>query len=100
MYDSEFGDIAWGPEEYAFLKIISEKESFFADMKDFLTLLFGDEEMLEEVLRYQSFCLKDRNKSHLEQHFHYRWKVYFDSILKNKPSALMKQKTVYRITSP
>lgn len=100
MYDSEFGDIAWGPEEYAFLKIISEKESFFADMKDFLTSFFGDEEMLEEVLRYQSFCLKERNKPYLEQHFHYRWKEYFDSILKNKPSALMKQKTVYRITSP
>ena len=97
MYESEFGDIAWGPEEYAFLKIVSEKDSFYESIKEFLKPFFADEEILEELLRFQSFSLKEKQKKKLIEAFNYKWKEYFDSIFKNQQPVLLKEKVKYRI---
>jgi len=97
MFDDAFGNIAWGPEEYAFLKLITQKEQFFEQIKGFLQPLFEDEQILDEILAYQSFCLKEVGKVCRCRSFHYDWKTYFDSLLANEPAVLKKEDVTYAL---
>ena len=97
MYDESFGDILWCPEEYAFLKTLMRKEEFFESIKKYLVKYFDDEELLDEILRYQSFCLKEVCKDKSPQHFTYDWKSYFESLLKGRNAQLIKKRITYAL---
>ena len=100
LFDSVFGDIAWGPEEYAFLELIKEKEAFLEGVKSFLEPFFDNSLLFEDLLAFQSFCLKELHKKDCTQSFHYPWKEYFDALLKNQAIPLAKEEVTYRITAP
>ncbi|MBR2589641.1 MAG: radical SAM protein [Clostridia bacterium] len=99
MFDSSFGDIAWGPEEFAYLKTVRQKEQFFNGIKDFLAPFFENDALLSDLLSYQSFCLKEFSKESFTQSFHYAWKEYFDALLKNTEIPLSREEVTYRITA-
>ena len=98
VFDDRFGDVAWPPEEYAFLRLVVEKEKFFKCIKPFLNRFFGNEALLDELLEYQSFCIKHWSPQMSEKTFSYDWKVYFDALLVNRNAVLKKETVTYRIT--
>ena len=98
VFDERFGNVAWPAEEYAFLRLIGEKERFFIIIREFLKKYFDDMVLLDELLLYQSFCLKDIKKTTFVQSFRYHWKEYFDALLKNRYQVLQKGTVTYRIT--
>ena len=97
VFDDAFGDIAWPSEEYAFLKIVTQKQDFFGSLKPFLIRYIHSEALLEDLLAYQCFCLKEMQKQSMVQTFGYDWKPYFDLLLKNQPARLRQKQTTYEI---
>ena len=97
FFDERFGDIAWSFEEYAFLRIVHDKDAFYTRIESFLSRYFDDMEFCRELLGYQSFMVKTVCNPHAEFRAHYAWKVYFDMLLHNEKAALSRENVVYTI---
>lgn len=96
MYDEKFGNIVWPFEEYGFLDIISQYKDFFAEIKAFLSK-YIDVEILDELLNYQIFVLKKPEKGSRCYYGKHNWKDYFDLLIKNQKSELVKKDVKYMI---
>lgn len=98
IFDEEFGNIAWPFEEYAFLKIVSEKNNFYDEIKCFLKKYISEEELLDDLILYQKFAVKDINFGICCMNLRYDFKEYFESILyKNKYCSLKKYNVSYSV---
>ena len=97
FFDPRFGDVAWGFEEYAFLRIVLGKDAFYADVLSFLERYFDDASLCRELLAYQSFIVKTIDPPKDTFHGRYRWKPYFDSLLRNRRADLERADVSYRI---
>lgn len=97
FFDERFGDIAWSFEEYAFLRIVHDKDAFYAAVAPFLSRYFEDMTFCRELLSYQSFLVKTVRNAHAELRTHYRWKPYFDALLHNGKTALERRDVTYTI---
>lgn len=99
VFDDMFGAFAWPFEEYLFLKLASEKQSFYEDIKVFLRKYFYDEELMCDLLSYQNFVVKSININSVCSTFEYDWKKYFSLILfRGEYVPVKKRKTAYKIT--
>ncbi|MBQ2931394.1 MAG: radical SAM protein [Clostridia bacterium] len=98
VFDEKFGNIAWPFEEYLYLKTIEEKTKFFSVVKLFLLRYEIDEEILEELISYQVFVIKEKNISYKKFTGKHDWKEYFLKILKGDSVALKEKKVCYSIT--
>ena len=87
FFDPRFGDVAWGFEEYA----------FYADVLPFLEQWFDDVSLCRELLAYQSFIVKTIDPPKDVFCGRYRWKPYFDSLLRNRRATLERADVSYRI---
>lgn len=81
IFDDKFGNVAWPFEEYAFLKIASEKNNFYDQIKVFLKKYIPEKELLDDLISYQKFVVKDINNETCCTILNYDLKNYFDSIL-------------------
>ncbi len=97
FFDDRFGDVAWSFEEYAFLRIVHEKDAFYAGVTAFLGRYFEDTDLCRELLAYQSFMIKTICNRRAEFHAHYRWKTYFDALLQNQKPELVSEDVLYTI---
>jgi hypothetical protein len=97
FFDDRFGDIAWSLEEYAFLRIVHDKDAFYADVTSFLSRYFDDMELCGEMLAYQSFMIKTIRNRHAQIRAHYPWRTYFDALLHNEKTLLVPQDVTYTI---
>lgn len=99
IFDELFGDVAWPFEEYAFLKLVMNKECFYENIKKFLTRYEADEELLCDLISYQSFVVKSVNNTNIYRTFVFDWNKYFNSLFTyGEKTPLEKVKTSYRIT--
>ena len=97
IYDETFGDIAWAPEEYVFLKLVTKKDWFYEWIKEFLRQFIKNEAILKDLLEFQSFCIKEKTKAVKKKAFSFHWKEYFTSLLNNQETELLKKRAVYCI---
>ena len=98
VFDEFFGDIAWPFEEIVFLKLVTEKEYFYKNIKEFLTSYEADEKLLDDLLAYQEFVVKSINNTNTYRTFMFDWKKYFDSLFTyGKKTPLNEDETSYRI---
>lgn len=97
IFDEQFGNIAWPFEEYLYLKIISEKNEFFSEIKAFLLRYEKNEELLDELISYQQFVIKDMGVSKKEFSANYNWKEYFSKIFVGNHISLEKNHICYFI---
>ncbi len=98
IFDENFGDIAWPFEEYAFLKIASQKNSFYDEIKCFLKKYIFEDELLDDLILYQKFVVKDINIETGCVNLRYDFKGYFESILyKNKYCTLKRKNVNYSV---
>lgn len=81
VFDETFGNAAWPFEEYAFLRIVYDKDGFYKDIKRFIGRYITDSEVLEDLLGYQKFVIKTVNNESGFFCGSYDWKNYFGSIL-------------------
>lgn len=100
FFDDRFGDTAWSFEEYAFLRIVRDKDAFYSRVTEFLSRYFRDMDFCRELLDYQSFIIKTICNPHAELHAKYAWKSYFDALLHNKKAALVRENTLYTVDDP
>ena len=100
FFDSRFGDVAWGLEEYAFLCIVYEKEAFYREMDLFLRRYLPADDFRRELLSYQSFVIKTARDSVASFKGDFVWKPYYASLIKNESCVLEKKPVRYEITEP
>ena len=81
VFDEQFGNIAWPFEEYLFLKIVTKKDDFYAEIKNVLIRYDLEETLLDDLISYQNFVIKTINRKTAKMSFLYDWKSYFDTIL-------------------
>ena len=101
VYDETFGNAAWPFEEYAFLRTVYDKDSFYEDIKPFIGRYITDEALLEDLLSYQKSVIKSVNDKIHSFCAEHDWKNYFGNILSGseyrKPEA---KKVCYTLDEP
>lgn len=98
IFDEMFGDVAWPFEEYAFLKIVSQKEIFFKEIDEFIKQYIPDDSMRSSLIGYQNFVVKTVNVKEYDYYGDHDWRRYFASlILMNKKEPLFEKKVHYRV---
>lgn len=91
-YDTEFGDVSWPFEEYAFLKIVRELDKFYDEIETFLYSFDIPADILDDLLLYQRNIIKRPNHKITEYSIDYNFHEYFTNKFKGIDSKLMKRK--------
>lgn len=98
VFDEMFGNIAWPFEEYAFLKIVSNKDIFYGEMDEFLKKYIFDDDLRRSLIKYQNFVVKSVNVNIYDYCGEYDWHKYFTSFLVlNQKTGLLKRNVYYRV---
>ncbi len=98
--DRFFGDVGWLAEEFAYLNTVKNYDKFYAEIKAFLREFFGDEELFEELFKYQRNVVKRPFAEKIEFESKYDFKSYFAELLCNNSVPLRRKSCVYRIDEP
>lgn len=97
FFDDRFGNVAWSFEEYAFLRIVHDKDAFYADITSFLSRYFDDMDFCRDLLAYQSFTIKTVNNRHAQLRARFSFRTYFDALVHNRKTALVKENVTYTV---
>lgn len=95
IFDDRFGNIAWPFEEYVFLDILTQRDIFYEDIKKYLKRY--NDSILDELLSFQMFVLKNPEPKELYFDSNYDFNRYCLSLRNNKKTTLEKKKTSYSI---
>ena len=98
--DRRFGDVGWPSEEFVFLNIAIEAETFYSEVHEFLSQYFDDKELFEDLFEYQKKVVKFPFKDRIEIENKYDFKAYFSDILCGTPTVLNKKNCLNVIASP
>ena len=83
-YNSEFGTVIWRHEEGSFLEIISRSETFYREIGDFLLSFDIEENIYEDIMRYQAGILRLPGRQESVMALSYDWHDYFSGIYVNR----------------
>lgn len=98
VYDDMFGNVAWPFEEYAYLKIVSQKELFYKEIDGFLKKYIPDSRIRSSLIKYQNFVVKSINIKTDDYYGEYDWRNYFIPLLTtNEKTALSKKKVHFKV---
>lgn len=100
VIDYRFGKITYPLEEAVFLKCLYDSEVFYNEMKVFLQRYFKDGELLEDMIKYQRAVVLNPNKTQFSETFKYKFRDYYDAILRNSHIELEKNEVTYKFTTP
>ncbi len=98
--DYRFGKITYPLEEAVFLKCLYDSEIFYDEMKAFLERFFSDSELLDDMIKYQKAVVLHPQKAQFSESFNYKFRDYYDAILRNSHIELEKSKVIYRFSTP
>ena len=88
--DSRFGDTLWTYEEYLFLSLTYEAETFYSEIRDFL-LDFGiDGEIFDELMSFQRNITKQPFDQAAEIRLSYDFLDYFKKVIDGEKTSLEK----------
>ena len=97
FFDERFGDVAWSLEEYAFLRIVRDKDAFYRDAAVFLSRYIDDAQLRADMLAYQSFIIKTVCNRHAEYSAQYPWRTYHDAWLHDRKTDLIRENVTYAV---
>ncbi len=82
-FNPDFGSVIWRHEEGSFLEIVRQSEAFYREISGFLLSFNIDENIYNDILRYQTGILRlpGRKESVLE--LNHDWHAYFTGIYVN-----------------
>lgn len=95
--DKRFGNVMWPLDEYAFLLLAVELESFYQEIAVFLQQFEIEQDIFKSLYIYQQNIIKlpfDCNRTFTVNH---QVKEYFESSLKGEQATLKKNRTSYVI---
>ncbi len=95
--DERFGDIYWPYEEGLFLCVVNQLDGFFDEVREYLRSYFDDEELFEDLLRYQKNIICAFGSEVKELEFEYDWLGYFFDIISMEKLTPEKRKIRLRI---
>ncbi len=98
--DRRFGDVGWTTEEYLFLNIAYEFDKFYDETEVFLKQYFEDEQLFNDLFRFQKNIVKLPSKKKIEFVTKFNFKQYFSEILCGKYIPLQKEKCLNVISTP
>lgn len=84
-YNPLFGEIIWPPEEAAFLRCVTQKAAFYAELHEILyreTSL--DKETVADLVLYQEMLVADPSCGQVSRSCEYDWKSFLDGGSLNK----------------
>ncbi len=86
--DPRFGSVQWPMEEYLFLCCAFQNEEFYREIRPLIQSFGVDEQLLDELMRFQSVMLKRPYFEGGEYEFGYDFADYFAALIKNKDAEL------------
>ncbi len=95
-----FGKITYPLEEAVFLHCLYDSADFYDEMRTFVKRYIKDEEMLDELFRYQMSVVLRPLHNNYAVPFSYKFRDYFDAILCNSYSPLEKENVIYNFSTP
>ena len=75
-----FGDVTWQTKKVAHLMTIIRLDEFYWEIKNSMRYLGIEDDMIEELIRFQKTMLKLPFKNHFASEFEYDWDSYFNNI--------------------
>ena len=94
------GGVLWGFEELVCIEVYRRLQTFYAELREWLESLFGSNETLDAVFRYQFDIIKKIGQTDVRIASDYDFYSYFSAVYRNEPAPLVKQKTVLRVHDP
>lgn len=98
----KFGETCWPLEEATFLNFVTNKESFYQEIRGFIdefacnSGIFIEKEILDDLILYQSSLVKDPNVTELSVSLRYNLHDYFSNVRESK-AILNKAPTLLKI---
>ncbi|MBE6775767.1 MAG: radical SAM protein [Ruminococcaceae bacterium] len=92
--DERFGRVQWPFEEYAYLCIMYEAETFYEEITVFLKNFNIDAQVFSELMAFQKNIMKKPFENKVEFTTHYNFLEYFFGILSGTKPLLKKQEEV------
>ncbi len=97
-YNEEFGNVTWFFEEGAFIEAVTNYDSYIYELLPFLSQYDIEENLFEELLKYQRFMIRKPFEAVKKNEYSYDFYDYFNSILKNEAKPLRKKKIKMEIS--
>ncbi len=97
FYDEKFGNLYWYFDEGLFLECAYKIDDFYKEVKDYLNKYFDDDEIFEELLKYQKEIITVPNKEERFLEFSYNWYDYFENMFDETCTVPKSKKTLIRI---
>ncbi len=99
-YKEKFGKIGWFLEEGAFLEIVSNYETFWEEIMPFLKKFDIEENVFDELVKYQKFVVRLPYQEHLSEEFVYDFYTYFHKAVSASYEKLEKKKNKIDVIIP
>ncbi|MBQ2842496.1 MAG: radical SAM protein [Clostridia bacterium] len=82
LYANEiYGNITWIPKNVAHLDTVYRLDDYYKEIKPLLVSLGVEDDIADELLKYQKTALKLPNRNNFTENFKKNWHEYFSSIL-------------------
>lgn len=98
-YNEKYGKIGWYPEEGLFMELISNEERFWEETESFLRGFGIEEEIFDELFRYQKSIIRTVDRDSLEAEFEYDFYSYFSPSSLKEKTELLKRKNIIVVSS-
>lgn len=92
------GDILWAFDEYAFTKLMMEKEKFYDEVDGFLSEIESDAKRREDLIKYQNAIIKSPGNRVSEADLLYDFHSFFRDAVSGKKTSLKKDPVRLRFT--
>ena len=92
----EAGTVSWPYEEAFYLRLLQQKDRFYAGIGDFIRSYGIDETLLDDILAYQRIIVKEPDHRGAEGAFRYDLVPYFSDLMRGNPSPLKKRRNQIR----
>lgn len=99
-YNEKYGEIGWFLEEGAFLEIVSDYETFWAEIIPFLKSFNIDEEIFEQLVRFQKFVIRLPGQEKVSAEFEYDFYEYFRHAVLPVSKPLEKRCNTIKVNIP
>lgn len=93
-----FGKTTWGFDEYLFMKGAVNPEKFYSEIKKYIASYGADDEITDDLIKYQKGIIKKMNMTRLDIALDYDFESYFDAILNNSYKPLERRKNTVTVT--
>ncbi len=100
LYSNEvYGKITWAPEHVPHMDWIFRLEELYCALSPLLLSYGIDEDVLDELIRYELCIMKRPGQNNYMQEFTYDWHSYFTAALAGNYEKLRKERTVVRVNN-